>query len=88
MVNVPNPQDSGADHVYDEIVERWQADRPSRRRKARDKRRAQGKRVSVRSHKREQPNVARMSRALLEAHRELMEAQAESDAQVEDGEAH
>lgn len=88
MVAAPRPQSDGdsADHgdeaaaYFDEMQERWPAERPSRRRAKRAYRRKEGRRIVVRSERLPEPDLTRMSKALLEAQRELGLLQAERDA--------
>lgn len=68
---------------YEQLQERWPADRPSRKRQRRTKRayqRRQERRIHVRADRLDPPDTARLSRALLAAQRELAQAQAEADA--------
>lgn len=64
--------------------ELWEAElakgRASRRHPKRAYRRHHQRRIVVRAERLSEPDVARLSRALLQAQRELAEAQAEADA--------
>lgn len=71
---VPEPRRDTA--YYEQLQEQWPAERPSRKR-ARGKRE---RRITVRAERLEQPDTARMSRALLAAERELAAAKAEAEA--------
>ena len=84
MVSAPSPHEPGAEDFYDQVQDRWPDERPSRRR--RKQRQAKDKRVVVHAVRREQPDAARMSRALLAAQRELEVLRAEAEARRSDEE--
>lgn len=71
----PPPED---DDAYLEWLEASFADRPSRQRTKRTYRR--GQRIHVRSQRLTAPDAVRMSKALIQAQRQLAQAQAESEA--------
>lgn len=79
MVAKPHP--NGSDD-YDELSERW-PDRPSRKRAKRTYRR-QLNRVKIRSERLDVPDASRISRALLQAQRDLKSAQEEKDARAQE----
>jgi hypothetical protein len=76
----PPPED---DEAYFEWLEASFGERPSRRKAKRSYQRRSDRRVVVRGERLEQPDVARLSRALLAAQRELGQAQAEAEARQE-----
>lgn len=67
---------------YDDLVERWPAERPSRRRAKRASRRSPERQIVVRAERRDMPDTARVSRALLAAQRELARLHAENEARA------
>lgn len=69
------------EEYYDELVERWPAQRPSRRAK-RASRRTADRQIVVRAERRDAPDGAHVSRALLAAQRELARLQAENEARA------
>lgn len=84
----PLDGDEGREEYYDELQERWPEERASRKRpKKRAYRRKEGRRVVVRGQRLNQPDTARMSRALLAAQRELAQAEAEKKARTEGDES-
>lgn len=82
MVAAPMPRRaSDYDGEYDELQQRWPDERPSRKKRVkREYRRRDGREVVVRSERRDEPDTARMSRALLAAQRELAQIEAEQAA--------
>lgn len=66
-------------------VERWETElakgRATRRHPKRAYRRQHRRRIVVRAERLSEPDVSRLSRALLQAQRELAQAQAEAEAQ-------
>lgn len=73
----PPPED---DESYLDWLEASFADRPSRKRAKRTYRREQ--RIQVRSQRLPTPDSARMSKALIQAQRQLAQAQAETEARL------
>jgi hypothetical protein len=79
---VPAPDDDRSASYYEELQEQW-PERASRRRTKRAYRRKEQRRIVVRGERLDEPDTARMSRALLAAQRELARMQAERDARAE-----
>lgn len=80
MVALPLlPSSGGGSDDYDALTEQW-PERPSRKRAKRAYQRKQGRQIVVQAERLDEPNTARMSKALLAAQRELAEAQAEKEA--------
>ncbi|GAA1508636.1 hypothetical protein GCM10009788_11120 [Nocardioides humi] len=76
--------DDEREAYYDEVQERWPAERPSRKRSKRDRQRRGERKVVVRSQRLPAPDTARVSRALLVAQRELAKVEAERAARLQD----
>jgi len=70
----------GDDESYLEWLEASFGDEPSRRRAKRTYRRKDEHRIHVRSQRLTAPDASRMSQALLQAQRQLAQAQAETEA--------
>lgn len=79
----PSETGEGGDDFYDELQKSWPRERPSRKRRRREYRRKQDRRVVVSPKRLERPVTSRMSRALLAAQRELAQAQAEKEARID-----
>lgn len=75
VIASPPPED---DEGYLDWLEASFADRPSRKRTKRTYRREQ--RIHVRSQRLDAPDASRISKALLQAQRQLAQAQAEAEA--------
>ncbi|WP_459976065.1 hypothetical protein [Nocardioides pyridinolyticus] len=75
------PTDGSQDY-YEALQAAWPEERPSRKRRRRQFRKAGSRRVVVTSARLEEPDADRMSRALLAAQRELARAQEEKEARA------
>lgn len=83
MVAAPLPPGSPDETYFEELTEHW-SERPSRKRAKRTYRRQRQHDIVVRAERLDEPNLSRMSQALLAAQRELAQAQAEKDARAEE----